>query len=411
MDDPTSFKAFYHALLFFISLYVVGDIICGRLLYMVPPLVGHITVGIIFGPYVLDIIPSSWITLGNLGLALLLCHAGINTDVNILRVIGPRSFLMAIVGTILPVGIGIILALVILRLPVRAAVAVGVSFGPTSAGIALNVLEQCGVLHGRIGQLVILIALIDDIIALLILSQLPAITGKFTVTVRSVVVPITSAALWFALLGWLALSVVPRIILRVEKFERRIANHIRERFSIGEDIEEIETDRDPTQDFYDEDLPPYTIQKMKRKKGSHIWHVLFLLVAILPATNYSEVTYFLGAFLVGLCACQLEGAYREFSHHLRPVTKGLMRLFFGCTLGFTIPVTLFWDRTVILQGLCLSLAMLGKIVTGVLLTPTFENKRYDRQHWRDCAIVGYSMAGVSDNKLVSVCSFASLIKF
>jgi Kef-type K+ transport system membrane component KefB len=45
----------------------------------------------------------------------------------------------------------------------------GRSFGPTSAGIALNVLQLCGVLATPLGQLIVVIAIIDNIIALVVL--------------------------------------------------------------------------------------------------------------------------------------------------------------------------------------------------------------------------------------------------
>ena len=94
---------------------------------------------------------------------------------------------MALVGSILPTTIGFLLAYFVLDQSIESALAVGCSFGPTSAGIALNVLQPCHVLNTPLGQLIVAIAIVDDIIALVVLSQLQALTGEGTAAVASIV--------------------------------------------------------------------------------------------------------------------------------------------------------------------------------------------------------------------------------
>ena len=73
---------------------------------------------------------------------------------------------------------------------------------------------------------------------------------------------------------------------------------------------------------------------------------------------------------------------------------------FGASIAFVIPVQLFQDVTVIGRGFLLSLALLGKIMTGPLLTPVAldgsTRRRFDRNHLRDCLVVGFSMAGEAE---------------
>jgi Kef-type K+ transport system membrane component KefB len=99
------------------------------------------------------------------------------------------------------------------------AVAVGCSFGPTSAGIALEVLQPCGVLATPLGQLIVAIAIIDDIIALVVLSPLQALTANNGsgndnygggVKAAAIVVPIVSALAWLFAGGGIALYVICR---------------------------------------------------------------------------------------------------------------------------------------------------------------------------------------------------------
>ena len=50
----------------------------------------------------------------------------------------------------------------------------GCTLAPTSMGIALNVLKQAKLLNTPTGQLIIAAAVLDDVIALLLLSELQA---------------------------------------------------------------------------------------------------------------------------------------------------------------------------------------------------------------------------------------------
>jgi len=213
-EEDDVFVVLYRSMVFLLSLWICGDFICGEIIRLVPPLVGQIAVGIALGPYGLDLLESQsdcWPNLGELGLVLMLCQAGMEMDFEVLQVVGPRGALMALVGSILPSTIGFLIAYLALGLSTEAALAVGCSFGPTSAGIALNVLNQCNVLKTPLGQLIVAIAIVDDIIALVVLSQLKALTGD-SITVASVAVPIASALLWLFLGGVIALYAMPRLL-------------------------------------------------------------------------------------------------------------------------------------------------------------------------------------------------------
>lgn len=72
----------------------------------------------------------------DLSLILLVLEAGIDIDVSSLKLIGTRGFLIAIVGSVLPIAIGIVLAIA-MRPDADATVwiAAGATFGPTSLGI------------------------------------------------------------------------------------------------------------------------------------------------------------------------------------------------------------------------------------------------------------------------------------
>lgn len=358
-----------------------------------PSLVGFIATGVALGPEGWDFIPdptSSWVLLGNLGLVLLIAQAGLEMDLGILEKIGVRGFIIATVGSILPISLGMLLSWAALDQPRTTVIAMGCCFGPTSAGIAINVLGQCKVLESPLGQLIVAAAIVDDILALLVLSQLKALTIETgEVAVADILVPIVSAISWLFAGGAIALFVAPKVINEIYTWTKTPL--------IKKLLRVFRTDRKRSRDDDKSDKTNFCLVSM-----------VGLLICLLPATHWSQASYLLGAFLAGLAFCQQDGLAKHFSTHFQLLIDWLMRIFFAATIGFQVPLSLFVDGDVIAKGFLLSIALLGKILVGPLLTPVFKYditslgedagapKRWNKQHLRDCAVVGLSMAGEAE---------------
>lgn len=80
-------------------------------------------------------------------------QAGLEMDLSTLQHIGPRGCIMALAGSILPISVAMFLLKFVLRQSGSNGIAMGCCFGATSAGIAMNVLGQCGVLDTPLGQI------------------------------------------------------------------------------------------------------------------------------------------------------------------------------------------------------------------------------------------------------------------
>lgn len=91
-------------------------------------------------------------------------EAGIDIDLVTLKLVGSRGCLIAVIGSFAPIVIAFAVALAI-GSEVKEAIAAGASFGPTSLGIALNILRAGNVLNTPTGQMIIAAAIIDDMIA------------------------------------------------------------------------------------------------------------------------------------------------------------------------------------------------------------------------------------------------------
>ena len=393
---PTTPESLYGIMLFFLALYLVGDCFCHKVFKILPPLVGYILVGIAFGPEGWDLLSGNGdcngaaetlVVLGNLGLTLLMVQAGLEMDYEVLRKVGLRGVVIAVVGTLLPVTIGTLISWNYVD-NFKSALAAGCSFGPTSAGIAMNVLggtkvlskdkdnnsqdaqEQdttSTILNLPVGQLIVAAAIVDDILALVVLSQLEALTisdGNETYSNRSLAldmaIPIVSALVWLFLGGAIALWVFPKLFAE-------LLNHT----------------------------------KLDNSSGNVSLVVLIgILYVLLPSTYFSRASYLLGAFLSGLCFCRDDsgGLQQTFRREFQLLTDYGMKLFFAASIGFQVPVRSFTGSTIGL-GCFFALSLLGKLAVG-LLTPNFyqgdQSKQYKRHRVRDSFVVGFSMMGEAE---------------
>ena len=311
-------------------------------------------------------------------LILLVLEAGIDIDITMLKLIGTRGLIIAIIGSVLPIGIGIGVAFA-LGIDTKGAIAAGCCFGPTSLGIAMNILRQGKIINTPVGQLIVSAAVIDDMIALIILSLLSALAGP--VSVADLVIPVVSAFLFLGLGGYLALTWFPRL------FNRYVLAKVRA----------------------EEKRAPIELAVM-----------LGLLLGLMPATYYAKASFLMGAFIAGLAFCRSNDLHHIFVRQFKRILQWLMRIFFAASIGFQVPIRNFGDGTVIWQGLVFCIALLGKIFTGFLVPNFNQTQRFTDVHLRDCLITGFSMAAEGefafviavfavDSGIISINLYASIV--
>lgn len=344
-----TYEDLYASIIFFASIYVAGQI-ASRLLRM-PSLVGEIFAGILLGPNLAEYVPFpiSFVMLGEIGLILLVIEAGIDIDLTTLKLIGSRGLIIAIIGSILPIAIAFAIAIALNPSDVSGAIAAGACFGPTSLGIAMNILRQGKIVNTPVGQLIVSAAVIDDMIALIILSQLGALAGD--AGVASIVIPIVSALGFLIIGGLIAVLVLPPFL---------------DKWFFG-----------------------------KIKKENHgfagLGLMFLILFAMMPATYYAKSSFLMGAFLSGLVFCRNHDVHVRFVSQFKRILQWLMRIFFAASIGFQVPIKDFGSGKVIGYGLLFTLALTGKLAVGFLV-PNFNNaEKFRGLHLRDCLVTGCSM--------------------
>ena len=156
----------------------IGAEIAQRL--KLPAVVGEIAAGCIIGPYALG-----WIKLeGNqmlemqseIGAVLLLFSVGLETRIGDLKKVGKLAVLVGVFGVIVPFALGTAWALAS-HFPLNRSLFIAAAFVATSAGITARVLQELKVL-GRIESRIILgAAVVDDILAMLLLGVVNALNS------------------------------------------------------------------------------------------------------------------------------------------------------------------------------------------------------------------------------------------
>jgi len=358
-DDEKSFTAqatfieIYSVIIFIITVYYIGYI--GTLIRL-PPLVGHVIAGIILGPPLLNFVPyvKALVVTGEIGLILQMFEAGIELDVALLQKSGTRAIIMSITSAMLATGAGIAVG-ILFGLDFRGAYAIGATFAQTGNAVCLPVLRNAGLMSTHVGQMILAATVIDDMIALTLLSVLLSFGSDQPLSVIDYFIPCISSIGSLVILGLFAIILAPRII----------ENHI---------------------------LP-----KIPNKLKKFALFLMMVVVAsvYLPLLDYIKASYLIGAFLSGATFSQINSAHKMFLANGTDVITWLNMLFFACTIGFQVPIKLFFDnRKVWILGSTLILTAVGIKFVSAIFVPRIQDVEKGsiyNPHRRNQLVTGVAM--------------------
>src|SRR6185503_2252840 len=115
--------------------------------------------------------------LAQLGVVILLFQVGLESNVQEMRRVGLRAFLVACVGVVFPFLLATVVVgpLLLPGLSFHAYLFLGATLTATSVGITARVFRDLGVLQTAEAQIVLGAAVIDDVLGLIILAVVSAI--------------------------------------------------------------------------------------------------------------------------------------------------------------------------------------------------------------------------------------------
>lgn len=169
-----------------------------------PTVVGEILAGVLVGPSVLGLVDLSEVlrVFSELGVIFLLFWVGLETRFSDLRSVGRTALLVAVLGVLFPglagIGLGALRGEESETTAFFAAALVATSVGVTAA-----VLGQLGAVRTRPGRTILAAAVVDDILAIVVLSVAVGIAGDGSAEAGDVLLTL---ALAIAFVGFVALG-------------------------------------------------------------------------------------------------------------------------------------------------------------------------------------------------------------
>lgn len=192
----------------------IGDEVAKRLRQ--PGLLGEILAGVAVGPSVLGLVePGETLEVfAELGVVFLLFWVGLETRLSEMREVGRAAALVGALGVLLPFAGGLGFALAIGESSATS-MFIGVALVATSVGITSAVLLELGVLGGRVARTILGAAVIDDVLAMLLLAVAVGLGTDEGVDVGHVLTTVGIALAFiafFALGGTRAMASRPQIL-------------------------------------------------------------------------------------------------------------------------------------------------------------------------------------------------------
>ncbi|HEU5297901.1 MAG TPA: cation:proton antiporter [bacterium] len=290
-----------------------------------PAVLGEILVGVILGPSLLNVL--GWPVfpealgvvvahLANLGVILLMFIAGLETDLAKMKSVGRVAGIAGAAGVFVPLVLGAAAALPF-GYPLTQALFIGVVLTATSVSITVQTLIELGQLESKEGATLLAAAVIDDVIAIIVLSVFVALTAGGAGGLGAVGVVAVRMAAFFVLAIAGGLWVVGRVIPRAH------------RLPISEGL-----------------LASVT--------------VLTLLLAW-SAEALGQVAAITGAYIAGVLVAAV-GFREEVEHRLRAFTYAILVPVFFISIGLQTDARLLAGRDIPFALLIITAAVVGKVI-------------------------------------------------
>lgn len=274
-----------------------------------PAVVGEILAGVIIGPSLLGwVAPSEIINaLAEFGVIFLLFNVGLETKPQAIFNVGKRALMVGVLGVILPFVAGYFMAVAWGGSFVES-MFIGAAMVATSVGITARVLGSMGLLEAQTARIILGAAVIDDILGLIILSLVSAVSqgGVSYVGLAKTAAAAILFTVFVALVG-------SRVINGLAPFIQRL--HLgRPFFTLG----------------------------------------LILCLGLSVASIYVGVAAIIGAFLAGMALAEATEENRKMHQMTTGVTEFLVP-FFLVNIGMQLNLSVFRDASVVIFAILLTL--------------------------------------------------------
>lgn len=201
-----------------------------------PAVLGELIVGVLLGPGVLKLVPVApddpltgvFRLFATIGVVVLLFEIGLRSDLKAMAQAGRGALAVALVGMVVPFLLGLLYWYTTLRAaehtaaaPLVTGIFIGAALTATSVGITARVLGDFAVVDTLEGRLILGAAVLDDVLALALLSAVASLDAGAGLTLREAGRAVGVAVGFLVLSLWVGLQVAPRIFAVVERMQAR----------------------------------------------------------------------------------------------------------------------------------------------------------------------------------------------
>jgi len=289
-------------------------------------------------------IPDIFTLVGHTGVAMMIFESGMHFDFAQAQTVGPWACAVAVLGTFLPLVAGAALSVAFGYKLYPDGLAAGVSLSPTSIGIALKLLHEAQALQTYFGQAVMTAAFVDDVLALILFSVLFSLGDDMNFLTF---LPLILGCLFMLVAVIAAVKVWPQFIMWM--FSK---------------IPETKPDAKVTR--HDEVM----------------WLLMFVTLCAYAQITHLCGTHLWGCFIAGMCFSTQHYAVHVWVKQVKRFTVWWLRLFFACTLAWSIPINdlftleAFWQGSIMGIGPC--------VLMKVFCAPFMGSARW---------VIGWAMVG------------------
>jgi Kef-type K+ transport system membrane component KefB len=200
-----------------------------------PRVLGELIIGVVLGPTLLDMLHwpvfhgielgTTIKELAELGVLLLMFIVGLEVNLKELAKVGGVAGIAGTLGAVIPVVLAMPLVL-LFGYTWPPALFAGVTLAATSVSISAQVLLEIGVLRTKVGNALLATALIDDVLAILLVSLAVALTsGQGSVDGGELVGIVAQMAVYLVAAFLIAWFVLPRLMERLADIPAAAASY------------------------------------------------------------------------------------------------------------------------------------------------------------------------------------------
>lgn len=305
-----------------IALILFATTIAGALSQRIgiPSVIGQLLVGILLGPALLNWIRSGeLLTAGaEIGVIILMFMAGLESDLKLLKKYFKPAISVATMGVILPM-ICFYIYGVLMHQNFERAIFWGVVFAATSVSISVEVLREFGKLNTKEGATILGAAVVDDIMAVLILSVFVSMFSSGSRSEPNLLLSIGEQLAYFVVVYVVIRWIAPLLI--------RLFEH----------------------------LPvPQSVPIMS----------LIICLGMAYLADLTGLSAVIGAFFAGIAVAQTT-AREEVETNISPIGYAFFVPIFFVSIGIEMRFDHFWSNILLILGMTI-VAVLSKLIGGGL---------------------------------------------